>query len=302
MGATDYYPGGMAMPNRQIVNGEAYRYGYQGEFAETDPETGKVAFQLRLYDPRINRWLTTDPARQFHSPYMSMGNNWVSRVDPDGGYSPPTDFVNVETGETTHVDDGINQTLYISDGLFQKIKATDFGPDPRWFSPSYQNILFRAIGNDALQFGDDASKRFAANFHIYGEGLIYSQIDKLNPDYGDYGRTVNLFAENFESVDFALHLVRWREEILRPDNGGIANNDFEHQAATFLSGQRYGTWLGTNIANLNEVQNLRMDAANGNLWNAFLGRGGTAFEWKDIHNNMLGQALSLHYTWWKWRN
>ena len=38
-GATDYYPGGMPMPNRQIVNGERYRYGYQGEFAETDPET-----------------------------------------------------------------------------------------------------------------------------------------------------------------------------------------------------------------------------------------------------------------------
>lgn len=39
-GATDYYPGGMPMSNRQIVNGERYRYGYQGEFAETDPETG----------------------------------------------------------------------------------------------------------------------------------------------------------------------------------------------------------------------------------------------------------------------
>ena len=38
--ATDYYPFGMPMPNRQIVNGEPYRYGYQGEFAETDPETG----------------------------------------------------------------------------------------------------------------------------------------------------------------------------------------------------------------------------------------------------------------------
>ena len=83
--ATDYYPGGMVMPNRQIINGEAYRYGYQGEYAETDPETGKVAFQLRLYDPRINRWLTTDPAGQYHSPYMAMGNNFMNGVDADGG-------------------------------------------------------------------------------------------------------------------------------------------------------------------------------------------------------------------------
>ncbi|WP_340076400.1 3-coathanger stack domain-containing protein [Leptobacterium sp. I13] len=86
--ATDYYPGGMPMPNRQLTDG-TYRYGYQGDFAETDPETGKPAFELRLYDPRINRWLTTDPAGQYHSPYLSMGNNWVNRIDPDGGMDCP---------------------------------------------------------------------------------------------------------------------------------------------------------------------------------------------------------------------
>ena len=69
------------MPNRNIVGD--YRYNYQGQ--ELDQETGKVAFQLRLYDPRINRWTTTDPYRQYHSPYVSMGNNWVSQTDPDGG-------------------------------------------------------------------------------------------------------------------------------------------------------------------------------------------------------------------------
>lgn len=87
--STDYYPGGMPMPNRQIINGEPYRYGYQGEYAETDPETGKPAFQLRLYDPRINRWLTVDPYGQYDSPYMSMGNSWMNRVDPDGGCDQP---------------------------------------------------------------------------------------------------------------------------------------------------------------------------------------------------------------------
>ena len=75
----------MAMPGRQIVGGEPYRYGYQGDFAETDPETGKPAFQLRLYDPRINRWLTPDPYGQHSSPYMSMSNNWANVLDPDGG-------------------------------------------------------------------------------------------------------------------------------------------------------------------------------------------------------------------------
>jgi RHS repeat-associated protein len=88
-GYTDYYPGGMAMPNRNLEDANAYRYGYQGQFAEEDKETGLYAFQLRMYDPRINRWLSPDPYGQHASPYMSMGNSWANNVDPDGGMDCP---------------------------------------------------------------------------------------------------------------------------------------------------------------------------------------------------------------------
>ncbi|MGY0426681.1 MAG: RHS repeat domain-containing protein, partial [Polaribacter sp.] len=82
---TDYYPFGMPMPGRRIVGG--YRYAYQGQ--EVDPETGKEAFQLRLWDSRIGRWLTTDPAGQYASPYLGMGNNPMNGIDPDGAvYNP----------------------------------------------------------------------------------------------------------------------------------------------------------------------------------------------------------------------
>ncbi|WP_417859475.1 RHS repeat domain-containing protein [Xanthomarina gelatinilytica] len=78
---TDYYPFGMPMPNRN-VEGD-YRYKFQGQ--EKDPETGKEAFELRLWDNRIGRWLTTDPMYEFHSPYLGMGNNPISIIDPTGG-------------------------------------------------------------------------------------------------------------------------------------------------------------------------------------------------------------------------
>ena len=89
---TDYYPFGMPMPNKNIEGG--YRYGYQGEFAEKDPETNMEAFELRLWDSRIGRWLTPDPYSQYHSPYLGMGNNPVNGVDPDGGC-----FINDENGD-----------------------------------------------------------------------------------------------------------------------------------------------------------------------------------------------------------
>lgn len=79
---TDYYPFGMPMPNRNTQSD--YRYAYQGQ--EKDSETEKEAFELRLWDARIGRWLTTDPYRQFNSPYLGMGNNPISMIDPDGGY------------------------------------------------------------------------------------------------------------------------------------------------------------------------------------------------------------------------
>lgn len=43
------------------------------------------AFQLRLWDGRIGRWLSPDPYGEFDSPYLGMGNNPISTIDPDGG-------------------------------------------------------------------------------------------------------------------------------------------------------------------------------------------------------------------------
>lgn len=78
----DYYPFGEKLPSKDNVTGE-YRYAYQGQ--ELDGETGMEAFQLRLWDGRIGRWLNPDPKGQYASPYLGMGNNPVSRIDPDGG-------------------------------------------------------------------------------------------------------------------------------------------------------------------------------------------------------------------------
>ena len=67
--ALDYFSFGMAMPNRNIEGN--YPYAYQGQ--EKDPETGKEAFELRLWDSRIGKWTSVDPAGQYFSPYLWNG-------------------------------------------------------------------------------------------------------------------------------------------------------------------------------------------------------------------------------------
>ncbi|CAM1369940.1 hypothetical protein TPENAI_60753 [Tenacibaculum litopenaei] len=69
-------------PNTLFFAKQIDKYAYQGH--EKKIETGMEAFQLRLWDSRIGRWLTADPEAEFHSPPVVMGNNPIRKIDPDG--------------------------------------------------------------------------------------------------------------------------------------------------------------------------------------------------------------------------
>jgi RHS repeat-associated protein len=84
--ASDYYPYGLPIGYRSHSS-EHYRYGYQGQFAEKDEETGWNSFELRMYEPVIGRWTSTDPYGQYASPYIGMGNSPLVGIDPDGGFT-----------------------------------------------------------------------------------------------------------------------------------------------------------------------------------------------------------------------
>lgn len=43
-------------------------------------------FHARQYDAALGRWLAIDPAEQFASPYLAMGNNPVLGIDRDGRF------------------------------------------------------------------------------------------------------------------------------------------------------------------------------------------------------------------------
>jgi len=52
---------------------------------ETKGEGNSYTTHFRQLDPRIGRWLTIDPIfKDFQSPYVSMSNNPIWRIDPNG--------------------------------------------------------------------------------------------------------------------------------------------------------------------------------------------------------------------------
>ena len=90
-------------PNEADVGEKIAAYDYRafGEMVElTPPPTGKVTenftgkehddeitldyFGARYLDPMLGMWISVDPARQYHNPYLYANNNPVLRIDPDG--------------------------------------------------------------------------------------------------------------------------------------------------------------------------------------------------------------------------
>ena len=163
--ATDYYPFGMPMPFRD--NGtNSYRYAYQGQ--EKDPETGKEAFELRLWDSRIGRWLTTDPAGQYSSPYLGMGNNPINGVDPDGGeFFTKYKLRGGTKDDVVEVNDGIDLTFEVDEFDFAMAKIfasqiNNFRPDENGlvsFSVNYElNAAYNNFFSDVIWNKVDATK------------------------------------------------------------------------------------------------------------------------------------------------
>ena len=85
----DYYPGGMLLPGRH-GNTSDYRYGFQGQEMDNEikGEGNSVNFSLRMYDPRLNRFLTLDPLAKkypWYTPYSFAGNKLISHKELEGG-------------------------------------------------------------------------------------------------------------------------------------------------------------------------------------------------------------------------
>ncbi len=92
--ATDYYPFGMAIPERQWYTGSDssnYRYGFGGH--EKDEEVkgagNHVSFGDYGYDSRLGKRFRTDPLQIYMpalTPYNYSLNNPIMFVDEDGNY------------------------------------------------------------------------------------------------------------------------------------------------------------------------------------------------------------------------
>jgi RHS repeat-associated protein len=84
--ATDYHPFGWGMIGRSgTYNLFGYKYGFNGK--ENDKETTTQDYGMRIYDPRLGRFLSEDPITAEYpalTPYQFVSNTPIWAIDLDG--------------------------------------------------------------------------------------------------------------------------------------------------------------------------------------------------------------------------
>jgi RHS repeat-associated protein len=96
----------MVMPGRKYpAAGGLYRYGFNGKENDNEVkgEGNQQDYGLRIYDPRLGRFLSVDPltgSYPWYSPYQFAGNNPIKFIDLDGGEPKEPEKPGASEGQT----------------------------------------------------------------------------------------------------------------------------------------------------------------------------------------------------------
>ncbi|MCL4283352.1 MAG: hypothetical protein KJZ58_13960 [Flavobacteriales bacterium] len=88
--AQGYEPFGSLLPGRNYSSTtDTYRYGFQGQESdgEINGERNSYAFEYRIHDPRVGRFLSIDPLSRkypFYTPYSFSGNRVIDSREIEG--------------------------------------------------------------------------------------------------------------------------------------------------------------------------------------------------------------------------
>ncbi len=142
---TDYYPFGSPMPGRRYQSsGLDAEHGYSGDYSRENADLQWNEFQYRNYDARLGRWLSPDPARQYASPYVGMGNNPISVYDPTGLYGYYNNQGDYkwfdDMTDAEFVADGTTWTLVSEHiGVFEQIVSEKGSMAEEWYYDSFED-------------------------------------------------------------------------------------------------------------------------------------------------------------------
>jgi RHS repeat-associated protein len=180
----DYYPGGMLMQGRQVQNNyQNYRYGFNGK--ENDDEakgqSNQIDYGARVYDPRVVRFLSTDPLTNkypYYSPYQFSGNTPIKFIDLYGKEPAQPDQLDYK-GKTWAVD----KPYQLTGG------DTKYGSSPSTITLGNYSIIVdnsKFLTNPVNENKYKTYVNTTSQFLLNGETAFKNEHDLVNHLLGDF--------------------------------------------------------------------------------------------------------------------
>jgi RHS repeat-associated protein len=200
------------MPGRDTTYKTAYRYGFNGKEMDNEPygQGNEYDYGMRIYNPRIGRFLSVDPLSEsypWYSPYQYAGNSPIANVDIDGGEPKPSTNGTYE-GQSMTTSETFAQPSAAAHGsvMVEKAKTwfwhagnSDYGTSAGWYSSEDYTKLLTPIARDLAGYKGLFSP--AANNSMTGHN--WTEAEQANIANTKLGR----FIGTGLSEDAANHLA-----------------------------------------------------------------------------------------------
>ncbi|HPF89541.1 MAG TPA: RHS repeat-associated core domain-containing protein, partial [Flavobacteriales bacterium] len=177
----DYYPFGSLLPGRNYCS-DSYNFGFNGQLKDDEVHgaTGtSYAFEYRMHDPRIGRFLSTDPVGQafpYWSPYHFAANSPIWCMDWDGLQPVTRQFTHQGTTHTFRTRRQNPQKLKI-DGVSYDFFSEMSGRNPNSLA------LLKGGHSRQLRRNADVEKMAAIHRGVMVNELLLSVLEQ-HPDIG----------------------------------------------------------------------------------------------------------------------
>jgi RHS repeat-associated protein len=180
---SDYYPFGMGMGGRSWSQNQDYRFGFNGKEGDDEikGDGNSYDFGARMYDSRIGRWMSLDPAAKKYpemSPYVGIGNNPILLVDPDGR---EIDLSNLSDEEKSQYGSTIKllKESKIFRTYYRRLEKSETVYFIHWGSGSGGGGSYNPQTNEVHTKNNDPSVWAEELFHAYQSDLgVYSRKDR----------------------------------------------------------------------------------------------------------------------------
>ncbi|TAH28389.1 MAG: hypothetical protein EAZ06_10190, partial [Cytophagales bacterium] len=240
---TDYYAFGMEMVGRNWSEGEAYRFGHNGQ--EKSKEVGEDNYTAEFweYDSHVARRWNIDPVvKEYESPYLAFGGNPILFADPKGD-----DIINLDEIYRQITEAKLKLAKLSHQNRFSgKILSNMSEKETKNYENSLKNVL--NLENDLAKY-TDASKNTQELINYY---------NSIDPETFQRANNGRVLLKNTYSKGYSGHVL----DIYLTTSEEIEGNNHDGQTISSPKLNEEGDVLSIKInfsvANLKDEKEIKM--------------------------------------------